>query len=285
MKTVQVVLIAALIGILALNLVVIGLVVGFDMTFLCLEFYDEVFQKTQFYGQVRQWIFNRVNAELPNGHEALPHLEKAMTEDWLRDEVLVLGGHLFKFLKGQSDQLPVIPIYKLFDRLSDYMNEVQRQNKDKIISYWFGPIPERVRFQDILSVEFFWVVRQIIRAFKWLSWGAIAVFFALAGILVMIAKGIKQSLIWIGTSMAAAGGVMLELSLGVQWILLTNDTMLQWASSFASLKFPVHAIESVMRAFVEHFLFRFNIIAGLVLVVGVTLIAFCHFDRRLTVIK
>lgn len=285
MKTMQVVLIAALVGILALNLVAIGLVLGFDMTFLRLEFYDEVFQKTQFYGQVRQWIFNRVNAELPNGHEALPYLEKAMTEDWLRDEVLFLGGHLFKFLKGQSDQLPVIPIYKLFDRLDDYMNEMQLESRDKIISYWFGPIPERVRFQDILSVEFFWVVRQIIRAFKWLSWGTIAIFFALAGILVMVAKGIKQSLIWIGASMAAAGGVMLELSLVVKWILLTNGIILQWASSFALLKFPVHAIESVMRAFVEHFLFRFNIIAALVLVVGVMLITFCHFDRRLTVIK
>jgi len=285
MRTVQAVFAAMLVVILAINLVAIGLSIAFSITFLRVKFYDEVFQKTQFYGQIRQWLFNRVNTELPNGHEALPYLEKAMTEDWLRDEVLFLGGHLFRFLKGKSDQLPVIPLYKLFDRLDDYMSQAQLENRDKMINYWFGPIPERVRFQDILSVEFFWVIRQFVRVFKWLSWGTVAIFLALAGILVAVVKGIKQSLIWIGASMASAGGVMLELSLATKWILLSNGMIPQWASSLALLKFPSHAIELLLRTFVEHFLLRINLIALLLLLAGAVLITFCNFDRELTVIK
>ncbi len=285
MRTLQAVFAAMLVVILAINLVAIGFSIAFSITFLRLKFYDEIFQKTQFYGQIRQWLFNRVNTELPNGQEAIPYLEKAVTEDWLREEALLLSGNLFKFLKGQSDQLPVIPMYKLFDRLGDYMTPAQLENRDKIINYWFGPIPERVRFQDILSVEFFWVARRFVTVFKWLSWGTVGIFLALAGILVAVVKGIKQSLIWVGTSMASAGGVMLELSLAAKWIMLGNGMISHLASSVSLLKFPSHAIELLMGMCVQHFLLRIDLVALSLLLVGAALITFCNFNRKLTVIK
>lgn len=279
------VLAAVLVVILAINLVTIGISIAFNITFLHLEFYDEVFQDTQFYGQIRQWLFNRVNTELPNGQEAISYLEKALTEDWLREEVLLLSRDLFKFLKAQSDQLPVIPLYKLFDRLSDYMTPAQLENRDKIINYWFGPVPERVRFQDILSVEFFWVARRLVTVFKWLSWGTVGIFLAFVGILVSVVRGIKRSLIWTGASMASAGGLMLELSLAAKWIMLGNGMISQWASGLAVLKFPTHAIELLLEMCVQRFLLRIDLIALFLLLAGAALITFCNFERRLTVIK
>lgn len=285
MRILQSVFVALLIAILAINLVAMGFSFSMRLTFLRLKFYDDVFQKAQFYGQIRQWLFSRMNAELPNGHEALPYLEKAMTEDWLREEVLLLGGSLFNFLKGQTDQLPVIPLYKLFDRLDDYMTPAQFENRDKVINYWFGPIPERVRFQDILSVEFFWVVRQSVIFFKWLPWGTVGIFLILTGILIAVVRGVKQSLIWVGASMASAGGVMLELSLAGRWILLGNGIISQLASSVVFLNFPSHAIELLVKTCLEHFLWRIDLIALLLLLIGAGLITFCDFNRKLVVIK
>lgn|GEM_PF-745566 len=285
MRTLQAVFAAILVVILAINIVAIGLSMAFSITFLRLEFYDGVFQKAQFYDQIRQWLFNRVSTELPNGQEALPYLEKAMTEDWLREEALLLGGHLFNFLKGQSDQLPIIPLYKLFDRLTDYMTPAQLENRDKIINYWFGPVPERVRFQDILSVDFFWAVRQFVMFFKWLPWWAAGIFLILAGILVAVLRGVKQSLIWIGVSTASAGGVMLELSLTARWMLFGNGVISRLASSLVLLRFPSQAIELLMRTCVQHFLLRMDLMALSLFLIGAALITFCNFSGKLTVIK
>lgn len=285
MKILQSVIAAMLITVLTINVIAMGFNLALSITILRPKFYDRVFQQAQFYGQVRQWLFSRVNAELPNGHEALPYLEKAMTEDWLRDEVLALGQSLLMFLNGKTDQLPVIPVYKLFDRLDDYMTPAQLENRDKVINYWFGPIPERVRFQDILSVELFWVLRQLVMYYKYISWGMAGVFLILAGLLAAVVRGLKRSLVWMGASTAAAGGLMLELSLAIRWILSGNDMISRLSSEIAFLNFPSHAIELLIMSCAEHFLAKIDMIAFLLLLTGACLITFCGFDRKLVLIK
>jgi hypothetical protein len=280
MRTVQAVIAATLVVILTISLVAIGLSTAFGITFLRLEFYDEVFQMTQFYSQIRQWLFNRVNTELPNGHEALPYLEKVMTEHWLRSELLSLGGHLFDFLRGENNQLPIIPVHKLFEQLDNYMNEIQIGNKDKLINYWFGPIPERVRFQDIISVEFFWTARKFIEIYKWMSWGIVVLFFILFGLLTVITRGLRHSMVWLGASMAAAGGIMLETVIAANWILLYNGAMSQWAANLAIYTFPSYAIKLLLNTFTEAFLFRMNLMSFLFMLAGGFIITFCHFDKK-----
>ena len=58
-----------------------------------------------------------MSTELPNGREAIPYLEEVLTENWLRQELLFWAGNCL-FLKAETEQLPIIPVYKMFDELN-----------------------------------------------------------------------------------------------------------------------------------------------------------------------
>ena len=45
--------------------------------------------------------------------------------------MLSLGRQLFMFLRAETGQLPIVPIYKMFDELNEYMREVPPEQREK----------------------------------------------------------------------------------------------------------------------------------------------------------
>jgi len=280
MKAIQTLVTAVLIVVIAINLTAIGLVLAINTTLMRLEFYDSIFLKSHFYGQIRQWLFSRVSTELPNGREAIPYLEEVLTETWLRQEMLSLGRQLFMFLRAETGQLPIVPIYKMFDELNEYMREVPPEQREKLINYWFGAVPEKVRFQDIGSVEIFWSVRKLANTFQRGVWIIVGTLVILAGIFVLILRGWRNVLVWLGASLAAAGGIIIEIGLFLNWAVMNNGTMQAWTTRMVKQMFPQHAIELLIKVLLDGFLNRSYLIAFLFVVSGGLMIHFCCSEKK-----
>ena len=285
MRAIQTFIAAVLVVVLAINLAAVGLVLTVRTTLMRLDFYDSVFQKSRFYGQIRQWLFSGVSTELPNGREAIPYLEEVLTENWLRQELLFFGRQLFMFLKAETEQLPIVPVYKMFEELDANMNDIPPAQREKLIDYWFGGVPERVRLQDIGWVEPFWLARELIGVFQrtvWLIFGGLIL---VVGLFALTLRNWKNTLVGLGAALAAAGGIIIEISLFLNWAIMNSEAVRIWITGMGKQMFPQDAIESLLKYLLDGFLGKCYLIAFLFFVVGVLFIQFWSSGTRFKVIK
>ncbi len=282
MGTMRTIIVAIILMALTINFVGLGISLVLNTTFLRVGFYDKIIQEQQFYGQIRQWLFKRVSSELPHGHDAIPYLEKALTEHWLRQEMVFLGNYVFDFFKGKTQQLPILPIYKLFENLAEHMDKEQTLvEKHKLIGYWFGPIPDRVRIQDIQSIDIFWEIRQLFGILKWVPWGLLATFFVLCGLFMTATRSWKQTLLWIGTSLTAAGGIMIEMGIVSNWAIMNSNVVQTWVQGMTAQGFPKQAVLMLINGFIENFTAKNNVIAFSSIIIGSFLIYFCPLNKKM----
>lgn len=281
MGALRTIIVAIILMALTINLIGLGVSLVLNITFLRVGFYDEIILEQQFYAQIRQWLFKRVSGELPHGHEAIPYLEKVLTEHWLRQEIISLGNHVFDFFKGKTQQLPILPIYKLFENLAEHMDNGQTiVEKYKLIRYWFGPIPDRVRIQDIQSIDVFWKIRQLFGILKWIPWGLSATFIILCGLLITATRSWKQTLLWVGTSLAAAGGIIIEMGIVSNWAIINSNVVQIWIRDMTAQGFPQQAVLMLINRFIENFTVKSNVIALLSIIIGSFIIYLCPLNEK-----
>ena len=61
--------------------------------------------------------------------------------------------------------------------------------------------------------EIFWSVRKLANTFQRGVWIIVGTLVILAGIFVLILRGWRNVLVWLGASLAAAGGIIIEIGL------------------------------------------------------------------------
>jgi hypothetical protein len=285
MKAIQILTASVMIVIMAVNLAAVGFIIASQTTIMRLEFYDGIFQKSRFYGQIRQWLFSRVSTELPNGREAIPYLEEVLTENWLRQELLFLGRQLFMFLKAETEQLPIIPVYKMFDELNEHMSDMSPAQRDKLIDYWFDAVPDRVRLQDIGSIEAFWVARNLMITFHRLVWLIIGILLVMICIFILVLRGWRNALVWLGAALAAAGGIIIEIGLFLNWAIMNSTSIQARITGMVKHMFPENAFESLIKFLLDGFLDRSYMVAFLFLAAGGLIILFWSSEIRFRGIK
>lgn len=273
-------MISLLLVVLTLTFVVFQFIVVFNMTFLQPEFYDDIFKQHGFYAQLRQLAFRMAMKNLPNAQDGLPYLEKALTENWLRDEIFIFSKEIMCFLKGKKDELPVIPFYRLKKRLQMVVDEGRTEReKEQVVTFWF-PLPDNIRLQDFSSIDFLWKLRWIVEMLGRSMWICATVVVVVMGLLIIITSSWRYALIWVGAAMIAAGVLNIGIGLAGGWIVTKSNLLTELIVLMSGYGIPVQSIEGLFWGFVKSFASRVNALALSLAAAGGLIILFIPLKEK-----
>jgi len=261
------------------NLTLSNLNLVFNQTALNISFYDEIFLEQHFYNQLRQWMLFRISTELPHGREGLPYFEKGLTDNWLRQEFLLIMNQLFLFLDGESDELPVFRIYKFKEAVMENMLDYNSfQQKEEVLDFWLGPLPHTVRLQDVTSPIFLWSIRALLDLLKNAMYFSLAFIFAFFGLIFILTKRIRETSLWFSASLFASGLLSFGISLIMIELIRFSDTIHSTQLSMIAQGFHQDSVSILIDSFANTIGSYLNIVSLLSALIGFLLICFIPIE-------
>lgn len=280
METLRSVITAILVVILAFSFLCFQLALILNITFMQPAFYQEVFASQQFYGQIRQVLLKTVKNVLPDAQDSFFYLEKALTEEWLANELPLFLEDLFSFFRHERAELPLLPFKSLQDRLMIVIDkDISEEAKLKLIHYWF-PTYEEIRIQDFTSTNIFWLIRGLFPYGKALPWATLAVSVLLFLLLALVDFNWRSALLWFGAGVAASGTVAVALGMALKWGLGSSSIIVDGLSSISALGIPKESVEGIFWAFVNAFIGRLNMLSVACILSGGLVIHFSPIRER-----
>jgi len=280
-SVVKTILIAFLIVAMTANLTFSGLNLVFNQTVLNISFYEEIFLEQHFYKQLRQWVLLRISTELPHGREGLAYFEKGLTDNWIRQELLLIMNYLSMFLDGESDELPELRIYKFKEAVMENMLDYNSfQKKEEVLDFWLGPLPHIVRLQDITSPKFLWDIRAFVDLLKNAVYFSLAFIFAFFGLIFILTKRIRETALWFSVSLFASGLLSLIISMIITGLIRSSDTIQVTQLSMIAQGFHQDSIKALSDSFTNTIGSYLNIVSLLSALIGFLLICFIPLETE-----
>ncbi len=277
----RVLLTVLLILLLTVNLLVFQWLIQMQTSILNPSFYDDVFKRQQFYGQLRQFVLKTSKENLRFGNHGISYLEEALTEEFLREELLRLASQLQHFFYDQSSELPIIQIVHIKERVADLLTSVSSDaERDRLVQYWFDPLVDEVRFSYFTTIEPFYRVQTFMayvdryRGFIFLP------ILLILGLFMLISWSVYQGFLWSGVSFMASGGILAGLGLYIAWLLGYSPLVVFVVSLAAEYGFPAHGAEGLLRALGLGFSLRMYGMALAFILIGGLLIHFTPVNEN-----
>lgn len=287
MNLLKTLLISILIVLIFINIISIQLILVFAQTFLEPSFYERIGAEQKFYAQIRQLMFRLINRSLPNGREGMPYIEKALTENWLEIELNQLIGEFLSFAKGRSDEPPIIPIYKLKDEVAQFIEgDKTLDEKQKMVQFWFDPLPDKIRLQDFISIQLISVIRERVIAINRLFWILLGLVVLLSGIVYAVVRDWKTAMLWITTASMASGIQSIFIALNVEWLFKRSSYVIELYNSIAAFEIPEESVWGLIYAFENGFTESLILIGSIIAIISGAIIYFVPIkERSLTLVK
>lgn len=205
---------AMLILMLTLQCILLQGMILLEAALLRPNFYDRVLYRGAVYGQARQLILKAAQEQLRFGRTGLPYLESALTEDFLREELMAVLSALEDFLKGRTAELPVLPIYRLKDKVAEAVAAGGRtEAAPALVQFWFDPLTDEVRFAYFTGTEPFHRLRDfLVKRCLVLALSVVlsAGLFWLYG---RLRRSFWEGCLCLGSALTASGGLMTGIGL------------------------------------------------------------------------
>ena len=129
------------------------------------------------------------------------------------------------------------------------MSDMSPAQRDKLIDYWFDAVPDRVRLQDIGSIEAF-VARNLMITFHRLVWLIIGILLVMICIFILGLRGWRNALVWLGLPWLQE--YYHEIGLFLNWAIM-NSTSIQADYGMVKHMFPENAFESLIKFLLDGF--------------------------------
>lgn len=287
METLKTVIISLLLIILIWSLLAFQIGIAINMTLLNPDFYDDVLQGQDFYIQLRQFILRTISRNLPNSHNGLPYLRDAISEEWLREEITLLINDAFDFFKGDKDLLPVIPFFKMKDRVAGFIvGEFLQAEKESMTWFWFEPLPDIVRLQDFMGVDLLWQLRSLISVISRIPLLAAILFCISAAFIFAITVDWREMLVCAGSAGIASGILVVGFAFALRWIMVNSSIVAEFIDTMVYFEFPRGSVEELLRSFIKDITIPMNISGVITALAGLIILYFTPLkDKKLTLIK
>lgn len=240
---------AVLVLILTLQCVLLQTMIIFEGSLLRSDYYDVVLSRSAAYGQMRQFILKAAQEHLRFGSTGMPYLESVLTEAFLREEFLEVIAGVEAFLKGKASELPVIPVYRLKNKVADAVIQGGRKEEaDALVQYWFDPLTNEVRFAYFTGIEFFHRLRYFIaRRFLLLILSA-AFSTGLFFLYVRLRHSFWEGCLCLGSALVASGGLL--TGIGMVFLYTVGYGAVQKAAAGWTVQYgiPDVVLPSLMRS-------------------------------------
>ncbi|HZJ83830.1 MAG TPA: hypothetical protein VFD57_08500, partial [Clostridia bacterium] len=197
-----------------------GIQIGYTInsTIFKPKFIMKIFKEQEGYAQSRNLMFRLIGNSLPNGQDSIPYLEKAITEDWLEEEVNFILKSFFDFAKGNRQDTPIISFQGLKKKVVDVIdNDRPYQEKIRLVQYWFDPLPDEVRFEDFMSIDLIWGVRDLVSTMIWFPWILCGISVLIIALTYLVVRDWKDTILWIGSAIMTGGALSILLVLMGGW--------------------------------------------------------------------
>jgi len=273
--SIRTLIISVIIVVLAINAFFGLLGAILSITMLNPSFYDRFFERHHFYDILRQWILHRIGSELPHGREGLPHIEKGLTADWIRQEFIRISEQFFDFIYDRTDELPVLRIYRFKDAVMEHMGEFGEIDKrEEILDYWLGPLPLNVRLQDVTSVDFLWTIRRVTVYIRWIIYGASINVFFLVILLLAITKSFWEAILWFASAITAAAALIIGITSQALWLIKTVDILDIWRVEVMTYGFQPDSVRALFESFSAAIAYQFITVSLFIAVISFLTICF-----------
>lgn len=275
------ILTALLLVVMTVNLTALQFNVAINNTIFNPSFYDEIFLDLRFYEQLRQWILLRLSTELPHGREGLTYFEKGLTDVWLRHEFKLILEQLSAFLYNRTEELPTLRIYKFKEAVMEHLNEYgDNQNKEEILDFWLGPLPNVVRLKDITSIAFLYDTRYIMTLLTYAMNISLTLVFAFFVLLFAIIRRFRETLLWFGASLFSSGLLSLGIIFLMGWLITYTTSMQALQTTMIAQGFHQNNVDILFDSFIYTIVSRANIVALLSALIGFLLVCFIPFETE-----
>lgn len=287
MNLLKILAISTLIVLIFGSVISMQLILTFERTFLEPSFYQKIGSEQEFYAQIRQLIFRLVNRSLPNGREGMPYIEKALTENWLEKELNQLIGDFFGFAKGHREEPPIIPIYKLKEKVAQSIEGGRTlDEKQRMVQFWFDPLPDKVRLQDFISIQLISGVREKVIAIKQLFWYLLGLLLVFSGLVYALVRDWKTAALWIATASMASGIQSIFMALKVEWLFKRSSYVIELYKSIAAFEIPEESVWGLIYSFKNGFTESLILIGGIIAIISGAIIYFIPIkERSLTLVE
>jgi hypothetical protein len=280
-ESLRTIVIAILIVLLTIILVGASLGVIINNTILESTFLIRSLKGQQAYAQIRQLMFRMVNRSLPNGRESIPYLEKVLSESWLEKEVNTLIRGIYAFAKGKWEQTPTISFHNLKKQVADSLDDDRSyQERTRLVQFWFDPLPDEVRLEDFMSLDFIWSLRRAVSFMSWLPWIICGVGFIMILLLYLVLLDWKQVFLWFGSAAIAAGALLILLGLMIGWITGRMSIVINTVDSILSYGIPETSVDNFLKALISGITKPINIAGMLSILIGGAFVYFTPIHEK-----
>jgi hypothetical protein len=273
MELIKIIIISLLLMALMISFIGLQLSTAANLTFMQIDSYDKILMNNEFYGHLRQLIFSTVRNTFPHGQDSIPYLDKALTEEWLREEILEQGDSLFLFFRGKADSIPIIPLYRLKERLKAVIEQEEVSTRRHLenelqIRFWFPGLPDRVRMHDIVPLGYLWMIRRYFQFIRIVPFLLAAAVILLMTTMFGVTTSIRDVILWVGTGMAAAGIITIGLCLSAGWMVTNSSVSWEIVTAMTMHGFPKQFAERLLWSFINAFTLRLNVSAVIFILAG-----------------
>jgi len=287
MNLLRIILISILMVLILFNAIGLQILSVISETFLQASFYEKIAIKQGFYAQLRQLIFRLINKSLPNGREGMPYFQEAVTESWLKEELSRLISQFLDFIKGWSEEPPIIPIYKMKERVIESIDGNKTlTEKERLVQYWFDPLPDKVRLQDFISPQAILGFKRIITGMRLLLVILLGSFLILSGLVYLLIRDWKSALLWISAATMASGIQTIAIGLGLDWIMKHSTYILKIYERIIAFEIPNESAWGLIKAIKNGFTDPLILVGAIVAIISGAVIYFIPIkERSLTLVK
>lgn len=281
-KSLRIIAVAILIALLTMALAATSLSFILRDTIINPRFLNGTLREQEAFGQIRQLMFRMVNSSLPNGGDSIPYLEGVLSEDWLEKEINTLLRDFFAFARGERGDTPIITFHGLKKQVADSLdNNRSYQDRTKLVQYWFDPLPDEVRLEDFMSIDFLWTTRRIISLmvrFPWIMFGTTLVIISLIYLTLL---DWKQLALWASAGLIASGGILIILGTMLGWLTGRMSIIMNLMDTVLYYGVPEISAENFLMALVGGITGPMNIIGILSILLGGAIIFFVPMEERI----
>lgn len=281
MESVKTIILAILLVVFVINLM--GIYIGFiiDKTILQPTFLINTLKEQAAYAQIRQVMFRMVNESLPNSQDSIPYLRESISEDWLEEEINLLLKDFYGFAKGKRDATPTISFSNLKSQVVDSLDaNTSRRNREKLVQFWFDPLPDEVHLEDFMSIDFLWGIRKLASIAAWIPWILCGSALILISLIYLLVRDWKQLILWFGSGGIAAGVLLVFLSLVVGWAIGHMSLVMNMVERLISYEIPETSVNGFLATLVNGITNPMDVLGAISVLIGGIIIYFIPIDER-----
>jgi hypothetical protein len=216
-------------------------------------FIDRTLAREEAYPVLTGLLLDWMDEGLPNGREASRLLRPAMTPEWVQAQVHDILGQVSDYIKGKTNDLPVIDVEELKELLYQSMpdDKTQQARRDEA---WLllSPLPDSAVWTDILSPEPLYAARDAIGTLRMVLFIMLGAVLAALGIWWALERHIARALTWLGGALLAGAFVGILLCAAAWW--LVPKLLLFWQAQQGLINWGLSADSAgaYLRGFVKY---------------------------------